>query len=67
MKKMTEQLMAEYIRNTDCGSCCVCSLLQECNTKYMLAEEKGENYQPNEQDCINGIIDYFQRKSAEGK
>lgn len=64
MSKSVKQLMAEYIRNGDCDSCKVCVLEKQCNEKYALAEEKGESYEPNECDCINGIINYFERQKC---
>lgn len=56
-QKSTKQRMAEWIRNSDCDSCKVCAFFKQCNECY----EKDENYSPNEQECVNGIINYFEK------
>ena len=56
-QKSTKQRMAEWIRNSDCDSCKVCTFFKQCNECY----EKDENYSPNEQECVNGIINYFEK------
>ena len=56
-QKSTKQRMAEWIRHSDCDSCNVCAFFKQCNECY----EKDENYSPNEQECVNGIINYFEK------
>lgn len=67
MSKSTKQLMAEYIRNEDCDSCVVCAYYKDCNAKMVEAEEQGIEYCPPEQDCINGIINYFEHEAFNAK
>lgn len=62
MKKSTKQLMAEYIRAIDCESCEVCAYNKKCNENFAIFEQKGEEYKPNETDCVNGIINFFEKK-----
>ena len=62
MRKSTKQLMAEYIRDNDYESCEVCAYNKKCNENYDIFAQKGEEYNPNETDCVNGIINFFEKK-----
>lgn len=55
-QKSTKQRMAEWIRHSDCDSCKVCAFFERCNERYATEE----NYSPTEQECVNGIINYFE-------
>lgn len=55
-KKSTKQRMAEWICHSDLDSCKVCAFCEQCNERYAT----DENYEPNEQECVNGIINYFE-------
>lgn len=55
-EKSTKQRMAEWIQNNDCDSCKVCAFFKQCDERYAT----DENYEPNEQECVNGIINYFE-------
>ncbi len=55
-EKSTKQRMAEWIKSCDCDSCKVCAFCEQCNERY----STDENYEPTEQECVNGIINYFE-------
>ena len=55
--KSTKQLMADFIRRSDCESCKVCLWREQCNEKFAT----DETYEPSDEDCTNGIINYFER------
>lgn len=55
--KSTKQLMADFIRRSDCESCKVCLWREQCNEKFAT----DETYEPSDEECTNGIINYFER------
>lgn len=55
--KSTKQLMADFIRHSDCESCKVCLWREQCNEKFAT----DETYEPSDEECTNGIINYFER------
>lgn len=57
-QKSTKQRMAEYIYNSSEDICKVCANNVQCNEKF---EKNGGGYTPDKNDCINGIINYFER------
>ena len=53
-QKSTKQRMAEYICNSSEDICKVCANNAKCNENYV------EDFVPNRDECVNGIINYFE-------
>lgn len=63
-EKSTKRLMANFILNSGEDSCAVCVYNKECNEKFAKAEKENTTYFPEERECENGIISYFESQKC---